>query len=172
MKPVIYLAGPEVFLPAPLRIAEAKKYILARLDLDGLFPLDNVIPPETENIADLIALANYAMIDRCNAIIANLTPFRGPSADVGTACEVAYAYAKGKPVFAYTNDPRPYKERVLEDGMKIEDFALFDNLMLPCAIEKSGGSLHRVAAADIADLRAFEQAARDAAFHLHPAPKI
>ena len=80
-------------------------------------------------------------------MIVNLTPFRGPSADVGSAYEMGFMRALGRPIFAYTNDARAFLDRVAAvcggalcvrptgehedpDGMAIEPFELHDNLML------------------------------------------
>ena len=41
----------------------------------------------------------------CDAAVANLTPFRGVSADAGTAFEVGFMRALGRPVLGYTNTP-------------------------------------------------------------------
>ena len=46
------------------------------------------------------ALANLRASD---AVIANLTPWRGPGCDPATAFEVGFASALGKPVLAYLN---------------------------------------------------------------------
>ena len=42
------------------------------------------------------------MIQRADLVMANLNPFRGAEPDSGTAFEVGYAIACGKPVWAYT----------------------------------------------------------------------
>jgi hypothetical protein len=44
----------------------------------------------------------------CDAVILNLTPFRGPSADVGSAYEMGFMRALGRPIFAYSNDDRSF----------------------------------------------------------------
>jgi len=64
------------------------------------------------------------MIDECDAVIANIEPFRGPHMDPGTAFEIGYAVAKGKPVYCYTTQARD------ENGDAIEDFGLTENLMI------------------------------------------
>jgi len=46
---------------------------------------------------------NVAHMDRSDAIVANMTPFRGVSMDAGTAFEMGYMAAKGKPVLGYTH---------------------------------------------------------------------
>ena len=51
---------------------------------------------------------NEAMMDAADAIIANLTPFRGPGADAGTVYELGYMAGRGKFCLAYSNDPAPY----------------------------------------------------------------
>jgi len=147
----IYLAGPDVFLPDPLKIAEAKKKICAKYGFMGIFPLDNVL--DLSNLTPFesgvrIYQNNIKLMDNCDLIVANMTPFRGPSMDVGTAFELGYMAAQGKPIFAYTNDDQLYSDRVTkitsdldENGMSIEFFQMHDNLMLEGAIVTSGGVL-------------------------------
>ena len=57
------------------------------------------------------------LMDTCQLGIANTTPFRGPSMDVGTAVEMGYLYAQGKPVYGYTDAPTAYTQRVDPDGV-------------------------------------------------------
>ena len=147
----IYLAGPDVFLPDPLKIAEAKKKICAKYGFRGIFPLDNVLDLSNLSLFESgvkIYQNNIKLMDNCDLIIANMTPFRGPSMDVGTAFELGYMTAQGKPIFAYTNDDRLYGDRVTkitsdldENGMSIELFQMHDNLMLEGSIVSSGGVL-------------------------------
>jgi len=90
--------------------------------------------------------ANRKLMDSCDAIIANLTPFRGISADPGTVYEVGYMTGQGKPAFGFTLDSRPYRERVIaagqaDPGHTIEDFDLSDNLMIEGGIRESGGQV-------------------------------
>ena len=111
----IYLAGPDVFLPDPLKIAEAKKKICTKYGFIGIFPLDNVL--DLSNLSPFesgvrIYQNNTKLMDNCDLIVANMTPFRGPSMDVGTAFELGYMAAQGKPIFAYTNDDRLYSDRL------------------------------------------------------------
>ena len=51
------------------------------------------------------------LMDGCDAIIANLTPYRGIAADTGTCFELGYMSAQGKPAFAYTNEPKNHHDR-------------------------------------------------------------
>jgi nucleoside 2-deoxyribosyltransferase len=178
----IYLAGPDVFLPQPLARAAALKRICARHGLTGISPLD-ALPDEPADWAELteaqrIALRNEAHIRSSDALIANLTPFRGPSADVGTVFEVGFMRALGRPVFGWSNDGRDFAARTRSaagvagsatpdaEGLLIEDFGLVDNLMIDCAITASGGSLIRVAVSRDdrwRDLTAFEACVAEAA---------
>ena len=140
----VYLAGPDVFFPDPTAWAARRRAICAAHGLDGVSPLDPVADapawaalPE----ADRIARRNEAHIRACAAVIANLTPFRGISADPGTVYEVGYARALGRPVFGYTNVATLFAERTRAaraDGMAVEDFGLHDNLMLDAAVREAG----------------------------------
>ena len=132
----VYLAGPEVFEPDAKEIGEDLKATCAKHGLRGLYPLDAELGPMADPRA--IFEANVALICRAKGVIANMTPFRGPSTDVGTAWEIGCAYGLGKPVVAYSGDPHLYAEKVricgVEDGRLIENFGLVDNLMLPCSL--------------------------------------
>lgn len=150
----VYLAGPEVFFPEPehRRIVQSKKRILADHGFEGVDPLDTALDlPRNESRQDWgfrIYRANRALMDSCQAVIANLTPFRGVSADPGTVFEVGYMIAQGKAVAGYTMDHRDYFQRAggtAEDalGHAIEDFELSDNLMIECGIVEAGGQVVR-----------------------------
>lgn len=171
--PKVYLAGPEVFLPNAREVGAAKQAICAAAGLQGFFPLDNEIgdlggPEAAWRIYD----GNVAMMRAADLLIANLTPFRGPSADAGTAFEVGFMRALGKPVFAYANVALSYPERVrgwlggalvphaaaTEDhhGLAIEDFGLKDNLMLEGAALSGAFLVEEVPAERLySDLAAF-----------------
>jgi nucleoside 2-deoxyribosyltransferase len=101
----VYLAGPDVFLPDAAAWLERKKAICAGFRLTGVSPLDALVgePAEWATLPEWrrIAHRNEAHIRSCAAIVANLTPFRGPSADVGTVYEVGFARGLGLKVFGY-----------------------------------------------------------------------
>lgn len=153
-RPKVYLAGPEVFLPDAVAIGAEKCRLCEARGLRGLYPLDN----EGQGSAYSIYAGNRAFIDAADAVVANLTPFRGPSVDVGTAFEVGYAAARGLPIFGYTNAKGSFQQRVVDalgaddrgerdrDGLSIESFGLVDNLMIECAIRTSGGIIVEVEA--------------------------
>ena len=158
----VYLAGPDVFLPDPLARAAALKAICARHGLIGVSPLDDLTGGDPADWAGLpeayrIARRNEAHIVGCAALVANLTPFRGPSADAGTVFELGFMRALGRPVFGWSNAAAPFAARTRAafattpaadgtwrdaEGMLVEDFApLHDNLMIDGAIAASGGVL-------------------------------
>ena len=165
-----YLAGPEVFLPDAVTIGEAKKAVCAEHGLEGVYPLDPVEgrAPDFEGIA--LFEHCLAHLDHCGLVIANLTPFRGPSMDVGTAVEMGYALGAGRPVFGYTNVATDYRDRVdAEPGWLVEDFGFVDNLMCEGTLRRQGGEPVRtpVASTDpatvLADLTGFRVAVARAA---------
>ncbi len=150
----IYLAGPEVFLPDALAIGRKKAELCAAADFEGAFPLDQSLDLEgltkTEQ-ARRISLANEALMHSCDLLIANMTPFRGVSMDGGTAFEIGFMRALGRPVLGYSNAPLDYRARAeafrargIPTGdsdrtdVEIEDFGLPENLMMVVAIVESG----------------------------------
>jgi nucleoside 2-deoxyribosyltransferase len=152
----IYLAGPDVFLPDSIEIGRRKAAICAQYGLTGLYPLDNAVNLAAADASLSIFKGNEAMMDAADAIIANLTPFRGPSADSGTVYELGYMAGRGKLCLAYSNDPAAYIERVKRnydvtksatgqlidgDGLTVEDFGLPDNLMMIHALDLHGARL-------------------------------
>ena len=74
----VYLAGPDVFLPDAIGIGRRKVELCRRHGLTGLYPLDNAIDPSANGASLQIFRANRAMMDSADAVMANLTPFRGP----------------------------------------------------------------------------------------------
>jgi nucleoside 2-deoxyribosyltransferase len=120
----------------------------------------------------------------CDAMIVNLTRFRSPSADVGSAWEIGYMRALGSPMFAHSNDARPILDRVTylcsamlrrrptgeyEDcgGTAIERCGLHDNLMLAGAITDGRLAIATVAPAErYTALGAFERCVERASAQL------
>jgi nucleoside 2-deoxyribosyltransferase len=177
----IYLAGPDVFLPDAIAIGQRKREICQRHGVTGLYPLDNAVDLTAPDASLQIFRANEAMMDTADAIIANLTPFRGPGADPGTVYELGYMAGRGKFCLAYCNDPEIYAERTARfttvtrgsdkrlidrDGLTVEDFGLPDNLMMIHALDLHGRPLvtPRARPQDIwHDLASFEACVRLAA---------
>ena len=183
----IYLAGPEVFLANCEKLAKTKKQICESYEFVGVFPLDTELDlcgHSRSKQGHLISEANEALMHSCDLLIANMTPFRGPSMDVGTAFEVGFMRSLGRPVLAYSNTIGSYFERVeqyhigalqprrgengqFEDaqGFLVESFDMIDNLMIDGAVLSSGGEVYT---SDIApekrflDMEGFEKCVRKA----------
>jgi nucleoside 2-deoxyribosyltransferase len=183
----IYLAGPEVFLPDAVAIGRRKQEICARYGVTGLFPLDNDLSDASDvPLSRRIFAANTALMEAADAIVANLTPFRGVSADAGTVHELGFMLGlaragQRKLCLGYSNIALSYLERVRThavlkpdavgvlrdaDGLQVEDFGLADNLMIIHGLEMSGHALvvprHPVAD-PLRDLAAFETCVKMAA---------
>lgn len=151
-RPAAYLAGPDVFLPDAAAQAARKVAICARHGILGRAPLN-------EDVAALAAMSDgeawrtifakdLALMEACDLVIANLTPFRGPSADAGTLVELGWFVGRGRPVFGYSNTALPFAARsaahvaLFPDpvpGLSVEGFGLPDNLMVPGAVLQGGG---------------------------------
>ena len=162
MIPKVYLAGPTVFHPEFAAIFSDRKKQCADLGFEGVAPIDGdaELAPATDEPAGLkllaaaIRKANVDKIRTCDAIIADITPFRGPGADDGTAWEMGFGEALGKIVLAFSDDAdAPYATQVEKrlgvrpiteenpqlvdaDGLLVENFLLAANLMLAAGPEK------------------------------------
>ncbi|MCK0208639.1 nucleoside 2-deoxyribosyltransferase [Starkeya koreensis] len=125
----LYLAGPEVFRRDAAAEGARLRALCEEAGVEGLFPL------HVEGVD--IRQACIDMIDAADALIANITPFRGAHMDPGTAFEIGYAEARGKPVFLWSEDTRPLAARVPPvaegrdaDGLLVEDWGKPENLMI------------------------------------------
>lgn len=144
----VYLAGPDVFSPSALEIGKEKKRVCAQYGFEGVYPLD----AHFDELLDLDSPVDMGhatfdlmveLMNSCDLVIANLTPFRGPSMDVGTAVEIGYMYGCGKPVFGYTNVVKDYAERVEPDDFFVESFGLVDNVMVEGPVYRSSAVVIR-----------------------------
>ena len=140
-KPLVYLAGFDVFRADAIEHGRALKALCDQHGLEGLYPFDNDVPQglTPEEAAAVICNANIAMIKRCDGVLANLNAFRGAEPDSGTAFEVGMAVALGKPVWAYFEANGSLRDQIEHDaagfdaqGFQVEDFGLPRNLMLAC----------------------------------------
>ena len=147
----VYLAGPDVFLPDAGAVAAAKVAICARYGLEGRAPGSGGL-----DLAGMAAGAAWraiyrscvAMMDECDLVVANLTPFRGASADSGTLVELGWFLGRGRPAFGYSNCAAGFAERSRRQvaaaadpvaGLSVEGFGLADNLMVEGALVQAGG---------------------------------
>jgi nucleoside 2-deoxyribosyltransferase len=147
----LYLAGPDLWAPDGDALIARKRTLCHGAGYESLTARDgdrHETEP-TEASAREIYAGALANLRRSDAVIANLTPWRGMSCDSGTAFEAGFASALSKPIFAYINiadeDEADYRERVEvlmgaspdaagvwrdPDGCEVEDFGLPEHLML------------------------------------------
>jgi nucleoside 2-deoxyribosyltransferase len=164
-----------------MAVAQAKQDLGTKYGFEGVFPLDaslDLTGLAKPDQARAISAANEALMRSCDLLIANLTPFRGVSMDAGTAFEVGFMRALGRPVLGYTNVATDYRARSeqyrraapeLPDAdapdIQIEDFDGAENLMIEAAILACGGSVVRNAVPhgqEMRDLAGFEACLRQA----------
>lgn len=146
----IYIAGTHVFLPKAQKFLHDNlvEGLANRYGFEALIPKDGdvrAIPGQEHRLPLDIYLKNIEAMKSCDAIVANITPFRGVSMDAGTAFEVGYCRALDKTVALWSERSKStYLERVVDyfethyldrlgrrgDGMTIEDFSLTENLMI------------------------------------------
>jgi nucleoside 2-deoxyribosyltransferase len=145
--PKVYLAGPTVFFQNVHEVAEEMKDACKKLGFIPLFPMDTEIDIHSKDAPQQIANSNIALLQIADAVLADVSPFRGSSMDVGTAFEIGMAKQRNLPVVAYMNKKEPeYAKRVIasdtntsmdkhnvlrdKDSNAIENFNLYENLMI------------------------------------------
>ena len=178
----VYIAGPEVFLPNARQQLDRKIALTRAAGLEPVSPGDLAIPTQPSKVlfGRKISEIDEMMMDSADAIIANLTPYRGIGADQGTCYELGYMCAQGKLAYAYTNVVADMAARTIAhfggvtttepdgrlrgpDGCLIEDVDMIDNLMLQGGVERRGGEVVVHAAApgeELTDTTAFETCLR------------
>jgi nucleoside 2-deoxyribosyltransferase len=113
----VYLAGDLVFRPDGLAMFDRLREICAQLGMIGVAPLDGQaalqgLPPGEETILAIVA-ADRELMDGCDGGLFCLDPFRrAADMDPGTAVEIGYMFAQGKPLCGYTADGRDYPTKV------------------------------------------------------------
>ena len=143
----IYLAGPDVFRENAIAWLNRLISLCANYGHSGLSPLDNDVDLELKNASTMIFQGNIDLIKECDVVIANLEPFRGPNVDDGTAFEIGYAFALGKPIWGYMENYEDTLKEITSSYTTqykfphVEDFGLPRNLMIVEAIKASGGNI-------------------------------
>jgi nucleoside 2-deoxyribosyltransferase len=150
----IYIAGPDVFVRNPKEHGEQLKAVVAMYGIKGVFPMDPVITDLKNGDPESgyrIYKSDLQLVTECDAVVANMSPFRGPSMDTGTVFEMGLAVGQGKPVFGYSEDLSDYSQKVLRytdlslkrrddgtiedsEGNMVESFGMSDNLMMIGAV--------------------------------------
>lgn len=108
-----------VFDRNPTDVFDRMKTLCLTHGVVGVAPLDNQIGlediPPGADLLERIVRADIALMDTLDAGIFCLDSFRrGAEMDAGTAFEVGYMKASGKPIAGWTKDPRPYPQRVAD----------------------------------------------------------
>lgn len=100
----VFLSGPDLFMPDGPDLLAAKRDACREAGREGVHADDEAA---RGTAGELRARAAYAdavsRLRTCQAVIVNLTPWRGPHPDPGTAFEAGFAAGLGLPVFAYLN---------------------------------------------------------------------
>ncbi len=159
MKPKLYLAGPEVFLPNATEMAEKQRQLCEKYGFISLHPMDNNINLSDQSMQTAVQIyrSDVSQIRECNIVVANCNTFRGMLMDDGTAYEIGYGNALGKPAYGYIASLNSLAERTrsqypcrqLADGTTIDqdgylvtdDFGTSINLMMQCGMLDTGGRL-------------------------------
>lgn len=177
MAPRVYLAGPDVFYPDAQERGRRKQALCRAVGLQGVYPLDasldltGLAPAEA---AMAIFQANLDLMRSCAGGLINMSPFRGPGMDGGTAFEMGVLQTLGRPMVGYSTGAPVYADRVEEffrltgtaDGLTIEDFGLTDNLMMAAAVQQTGGVILCLSGSHQDEFDLFGDAARQLADRL------
>ena len=108
-----------VFERDPAAIFDRMKTLCLAHGVVGVAPLDNqiglvgIVPGK--DLLERIVRADIGLMDSLDGAVFCLDGFRrGPEMDAGTAFEVGYMKALGKPIAGWTRDIRPYPQRVAD----------------------------------------------------------
>ena len=180
----VYLAGPDVFKPNPMDVGKFKTKLLSEHGHIGHFPMDPELDDFAHNpeTAYKIAMCNEKLMAQSQVILVNMTPFHGPSMDVGTAFEAGFmshkantdpanvliiGYYEGEYNSNFTQRvaQQVYRGQVSQkegrfialDGYSIEHFGLSENLMIPGAIQKTGGRIYKSYEEAVANIQSLWQ---------------
>jgi nucleoside 2-deoxyribosyltransferase len=99
-----------------------------RIDAVAAMPYGEARRDEWRRLNAEIGRNNQAAIDRCDALLAVLD---GADVDSGTAAEIGYGFAKGKPIIGYRGDFR----------LAADNEGCIVNLQVEYFIRQSGGSI-------------------------------
>lgn len=161
MKPVLYLAGPDIFLPNAVAYAKEQRALCTKYGFVSLHPLDNNVTVTSSDYETAVQIqrADCGQIRDADLVIANCNPFRGLCVDDGTAFELGYAHALNKPTYGYLNTADNLVKRTIagypckpwakdptiyidQDGFfVVDDYTTSINLMLEVGMTDLGGRL-------------------------------
>jgi len=158
--PKLYLAGPEVFLIDAVEYAETQRRLCRQYGFIGLHPMDNNVDTSDSSYGTAMRIyrGDVNQIRACNIVVANCNPFRGALMDDGTAYELGFGNALGKPSYGYIQNSRSYNQRMMDRELAffhsslgiyvdsqhyvlVNDFGTIINLMMQCGMTEYGGRL-------------------------------
>lgn len=152
-KPTVYLAGPECFSPDSIAKYEHLSHICKLNHLTPIVPLANEKFPchiTPAHVGKWVAQRCKAILSKCDFVLANVSPFRSVSADVGTAVEIGLSASLNIPIYAYSSDLTFIADKLRNNGLKlqhvdgqlrdenglfIEEFDMSDNCMIHRLVE-------------------------------------
>jgi nucleoside 2-deoxyribosyltransferase len=148
----VFLAGPDPWFPDAAAHRDRRDAMVRAAGLTPVVPGAGAGLGEaqrSEVAARLLYADTLSELRVADAVIANLTPWRGASCDPAAAFQAGFAAALGKPVLAYMNlvdeddaDPRGRVDALFgampdpqgcwrdAEGCEIEDFYLPETIML------------------------------------------
>ncbi|KAL9111673.1 MAG: hypothetical protein Q9227_003947 [Pyrenula ochraceoflavens] len=139
----VYLAGPSVFLENSTDAARAQIAACADLSFIGVHPLrevieqiDGTLPPgakSPDNYTDQDWYqGDLSKIRESAGIIAEISAFRGPSMDPGTAFELGYAVSRGLKVALWSDTSKTtYYDRVEADAKLAQEKGIPSDVLGP-----------------------------------------
>lgn len=161
----IYLAGPDVFFRDADARFGAMQARCAALGLQGVRPSDGGLSSGFAGTGDEIARricdANVELIRGCDALLANLMPFRNAlEPDSGTVFEVGMAVALGKPVAGFLPDIHlSYEDKVIREcGVQRDAAGLAWDAAHGFMVEEFGQKMNLMLSRSVALFGSFEQA--------------
>lgn len=112
----VYLAGPDRWFPDPEPHLARMRAACEQAGFRSLSLADAALTEQepSEAMARELYAEAAARLRRADAVIANLTPWRGAGADPSTAFEAGFAAGLGRPVFAYLNVAHEAEAELLE----------------------------------------------------------
>jgi nucleoside 2-deoxyribosyltransferase len=165
----VYFAGPGCLARDAVERRRHIDALCAKYGLGCLWPSERYLFRSGDKIKgrplDVPEILHTSVIESIKdaaAIVADISPFRGPHLDAQTAFEIGYAAALGKPIFAWTNATYPafpgapaghrrhatLGDRIWcgetaaadghwrdEQGFLVENFDLPESSLISCAIE-------------------------------------
>ena len=116
----VYFSSPIIHDPdAKDILVEYKEYAKQYLGVNLLTGLDHTLTDKEllgqtspEARARVLFAARKAVMDKCQAVIADIAPFLGPGVATDTAWEIGYAHGTKKPIVCYTEVTMPLVQRM------------------------------------------------------------